>query len=229
MKRIGLVGGMSWVSTLPYYQAINAAVNQRRGGLEAAELVLYSLNFGELQRLGWPGAQPLLQRACHGLRAAGAELIALCANTAHLHAAALERDTGLPLIPIGTAVAQATARGGFRRVGLLGTVYTMEQPFYRDEFAALGIDCIVPEPQAIRTYIQHTLRDELGAGIVRDETRQRYREIIAGLVARGAQAIVYACTEIPLLLRPADVDVPTLDSVEIHVQAIVEAALGPAG
>jgi aspartate racemase len=225
MKTIGLVGGISWISTLPYYQSINAEVNRRLGGLEAAELVLVSLNFGELQRLGWPNARPLLQSACDRLKAAGAELIVLCANTAHLYAEAIEADTGLPLVHIGRAVAAAVQASGHRRIGLLGTIFTMELPFYRDALAARGIETLVPEPREVREYIQRTVRDELGVGIVRDDTRQHYQQIVAGLVARGAEAIVLGCTEIPLLLRPGDVAVPLLDSLQIHVQAIVDTAL----
>jgi aspartate racemase len=231
MKTLGLLGGLSWVSTLYYYRYINEGVNERLGGLRFAECVVYSLDFGELQARGWddwPHTLDLLLRAGRGLKAAGAEAIVLCANTAHVLADEVEARVGLPIIHIATATAQAIAGQGLRRVGLLGTKFTMEQPFFHEKLRGQGIDAITPDAPE-REYMQHTLREELGRGIVTAPTKAAYLRIIEQLLDRGAQGIVFGCTEIPLLLGQRDVRVPVFDTTRLHARAAVAFALGDRG
>ena len=227
MKTLGLLGGLSWVSTLDYYRYINEGANERLGGLRFAQCVVYSLDFGELQARGWDDWEhtlALLLRGCMGLKAAGAEAIVLCANTAHALADELERRVGLPLIHIGTATAEAITAQGLQRVGLLGTKFTMELPFLREKLLAHGIQSITPDA-ADRHFIQHTLKEELGRGLATPATRAEYLRIIDGLIGRGAQGIVFGCTEIPLLLGQDDVGVPVFDTTRLHARAAVEFAL----
>lgn len=227
MKTIGLLGGLSWVSTIDYYRHINEGVNERLGGLDFARCVVYSLNFGDIQRRGWDDwgrTLDLLSGGCLQLRAAGAEAIVLGAVTAHALADELEARAGLPLIHVATAVADEIAGKGLKRVGLLGTKFTMELPFFRDRLLARGIESLVPDAAA-RLFVQRTLRDELGRGLTLPATRAAYLGLIDQLVARGAEGIVFACTEIPLLLAQDDVAVPVFDATRIHARAAVDFAL----
>lgn len=228
MKKIGLLGGVSWVSTLDYYRYINEGINERLGGLNFAECILYSLNFAEVQRHGWDDWDEtfrLVSDACRRLKAAGAEAIVLCANTAHAIAERVEADVQLPLIHIATATANEVSRHGLKKVGLLGTKFTMELPFYRDRLREQGIESFVPQEQAVRDFIQQTVKEELGRGVVRQETKAAYIEITNQLIASGAEGIVLGCTEIPLLLSQRDVAVPVFDTTRIHAQAAVDFAL----
>jgi aspartate racemase len=228
MKRLGLVGGVSWVSTLDYYRYINEGVNERLGGLNFAECIIYSLNFNDVQRQGWDDWDEtfrLISDACRRLKAAGAEAIVLCANTAHAVADRVEADIQLPLIHIAAATADDIHRHAMKRVGLLGTKFTMELPFYTDTLRARGIEAFVPPERAVRDFIQHTVKEELGRGLVRQETKAAYIEIANQLIAGGAEGIVLACTEIPLLLGQQDVAVPVFDTARIHARAAVEFAL----
>ena len=222
MKKIGLVGGISWVSTLDYYRLINEGVNHQLGGLNFAECLLYSLNFAQVQEVGWEQAYPLLREACGSLKRGHAEAIALCANTAHLFADQLLADVQLPFIHIVTETAKALQHGGHTTIGLLGTKFTMELPFYREGLAAAGITMLTPQPQATRDYLQFTVKEELGRGLLLPETKARYLAIGQELVHQGATALVLGCTEIPLLLSQADFVVPVFDTVQIHAAAIVE-------
>ena len=221
MKKIGLVGGISWVSTLEYYKLLNEGVNGRLGGLHFAECLLYSLNFADVQAVGWENAYGLLREACASLQRGGADAIALCANTAHLFADRLEAELHLPLIHLVTETAQALRREGHATIGLLGTKFTMELPFYRDRLAAFGIQVLTPPTQDTRDYVQFTVKEELGRGLLKPETKARYVVIAQELVGRGATALVLGCTEIPLLLSQADFAVPVFDTVKIHTDAIV--------
>ena len=221
MKKIGLVGGISWVSTLEYYKLLNEGVNGRLGGLHFAECLLYSLNFADVQAVGWENAYGLLREACARLQRGGADAIALCANTAHLFADRLEAELHLPLIHLVTETAQALRREGHATIGLLGTKFTMELPFYRDRLAAFGIQVLTPPMQDTRDYVQFTVKEELGRGLLKPETKARYVAIAQELVGRGATALVLGWTEIPLLLSQADFAVPVFDTVKIHTDAIV--------
>ncbi len=225
MKKLGLVGGMSWVSTLDYYRYVNEGVNRALGGLNAAECVIYSLNFADLQARQWPQAFELLRDACQALERSGVDGLVLCANTAHLLADRLAASTRLPLIHIVSATADAVRARGLRTVGLLGTKFTMELDFYRAGLAARGIATLIPESPQVRDFVQATLRDELGKGILERATKARYLEIIAELLARGAEGIVLGCTEIPLLIGQDDVRAPLFDTTRIHAQAAVDFAL----
>lgn len=225
MKKIGLVGGISWVSTLDYYKYINEEINLRLGGLNYAECIIYSLNFGDVQSKGWDNSFELLHYACENLEAAGAELIVLCANSAHLMIEPLTNKIKIPFINIATVVAEAIHAQNFKKVGLLGTVYTMGSDLYPKELKKYGIECITPEKQDTRDFIQRTLRDELGKGIVRPETKRHYISIIDELIDRGAEGIILGCTEIPLIITTMDVSVPIFDTTKIHALTAVNAAL----
>ncbi|KMN29958.1 aspartate racemase [Chromobacterium sp. LK1] len=231
MRTLGLLGGISWVSTLDYYRYLNEGVNAALGGLNFAECVVYSLNFNDIQQRGWDDwehTHALLLKGCLHLQAAGAEAIVLCANTAHVVAERLEAAVGLPIIHIATATAREISQQRLQTVGLLGTRFTMELPFFRDKMRQHGIETLIPEAQHTRDFIQRTLRDELGRGLASPATKSAYLEVIRQLIARGAEGIVFGCTELPLLLSPADVPVPVFDTTRIHVEAALEFALGAA-
>ena len=228
MKTVGLLGGLSWVSTQDYYRYINEEVNRRLGGLNFAECIIYSLNFADIQRNGWDDWDrtfELLAGGCTRLRNAGAQALVLCANTAHALSDRLQSHTGLPIIHIADATSVAISDAGLRKVGLIGTKFTMELPFFRDRLSHKGLEVFTPEAQSIRDYIQETLRDELGRGITKEETRVAYLKIINDLVDRGAEGIIFGCTEIPLLIHSQDVSVPVFDTTRLHSNAVVDFAL----
>ncbi len=224
-KRIGLVGGVSWVSTLDYYRLINEGVNERLGGLNFATCIIDSLDFGAVQARGWLSSYELLLDACRRLQRSDVDAIALCANTAHMFADELEAAVGVPLIHIVTATAAAVTAAGHHCVGLLGTRFTMELPFYRAKLEAHGLRVLTPPAQETRDYVQETVMEELGRGIVRPETKARYIAIADDLAARGAEALVLGCTEIPMLIGPRDLAMPVFDTTTIHARAIVDYAL----
>ncbi|OQS33967.1 aspartate racemase [Chromobacterium haemolyticum] len=228
MKKLGLLGGISWVSTLDYYRYLNEGVNAALGGLNFAECVVYSLNFNDIQQRGWDDWEhtySILLKGCLHLKAAGVEAIVLCANTAHVLADRLEATTGLPIIHIASATAREVSRQQLRTVGLLGTKFTMELLFFQDKLSRHGIRALIPEPQDARDFIQRTLRDELGRGMVSPATKAAYLGLIQQLIERGAEGIVFGCTELPLLLSQADVPAPVFDTTRIHVEAALEFAL----
>jgi aspartate racemase len=222
MKKIGLVGGISWVSTIDYYKLINEGVNQKLGGLQFAECLLYSLNFGDIQEKTWQHSYELLLKACLSLKNSGVDALVLCANTAHLYADQLERETGLPLIHIGTETAKAITHKKIKTIGLLGTTFTMELDFYKDRLKSFGLEVLIPEKQETRDYIQHVLKEELGRGIINPESKQNYIKIANELITRGAEGIILGCTEIPLLIDQTDFTVAVFDTTQIHAAAIVE-------
>ena len=229
MKKIGLVGGISWTSTVDYYRYINEGINEKLGGLNFAECLLYSINFNQFQKFNaeynWDATFELLSAAAENLKKAGADAIVLCANTAHIVADQIAERVQLPLIHITTATAGAIHQKGLKKVGLLGTTYTMELNFYKDKLLALGIEPMIPESQSDRNYIENTLRNELGRGILNPETKHRYLEIIRELIVRGAEGVILGCTEIPLLIHQEDVSVPIFDTTKIHSNAAVEFAV----
>jgi aspartate racemase len=229
MRKIGLVGGISWTSTLDYYRYINEGINEKLGGLNFAECLIYSVNFNHFQQYNaaynWDATFELLANAAEQLRNAGAEAIVLCANTAHIVADRVAERVQLPLIHITTATAGAIHKKKLKKVGLLGTSYTMELNFYTDKLRANGIEPLIPEKQTDRDYIEQTLRNELGRGILNSETKANYLAIIQDLIDRGAEGIILGCTEIPLLIKQEDVAVPVFDTTRIHSQAAVEFAV----
>lgn len=225
MKKIGLVGGVSWVSTLDYYRLMNEGINEKLGGLHFAECIIYSLNFADIHEKGWDRAYELLLNACKSLKASGAEAIVLCANTAHLFADELEAKIQLPLIHIAKVTATEINKKGLKKVGLMGTKVTMELDFYKDKLNEQQLEVIIPESETTRDYIQHTLKEELGRGIIKAETKSRYLTIINELIANGAEGIILGCTEIPMMISQEDVAVPVFDTTKIHAAAAVSYAL----
>ncbi|MFY8089585.1 MAG: aspartate/glutamate racemase family protein [Rubrivivax sp.] len=230
MKTLGLLGGMSWESTLPYYRLINQTVQARLGGLHSAQLVLVSVDFAEveaLQRAGdWPAAAALLARAARALESAGAEVLVLCTNTMHKVAADIEAAVAIPLLHIADPTGVAVGQAGFQTVGLLGTRFTMEQGFYRDRLAQHhGLRVIVPDGPG-RDTVHRVIYDELCRGIVQPTSRDAVRDIIQDLVSSGAQAVILGCTELSLLLSQRDADVPLFDTTALHAQAAAAASLG---
>lgn len=221
MKKIGLVGGISWVSTIDYYKLINEGVNKKLGGLQFAECLIYSVNFGDIQEKTWQNSFDILLNACLSLKKSDVEAIVLCANTAHLYADQLEKETGLPLIHIGTETAKAITQKKLTAIGLLGTSFTMEMDFYKDRLKSFGINVLVPENQETRDYIQYVLREELGRGIINQDSKQKYIKIADELIARGAEGIILGCTEIPMLIDQSNFSVPVFDTTKIHAEAIV--------
>ena len=226
MKTLGLIGGMSWESTVPYYRLINEGVKARRGGLHSAKLVLYSVDFAEveaLQRAGqWDEAGQLLAQAARALQAAGAQGLLLCTNTMHKVADAITSAVDLPLIHIADATAQAVQMAGVRQVGLLGTRFTMEQDFYKARLqSAYGLEVLVPS-LSDRDDVHRIIYEELCLGQVHDASRDVYRRVMDALVTDGAQGIILGCTEIGLLVGAQDSSVPLFDTTALHAQAAVD-------
>lgn len=223
MKTIGLIGGTGWVSTVEYYRQINEKVNQAQGGLTFARCILYSVNYGELEAMSrqgnTTGVYNLLSGAAHKLVAAGADGLALCANTTHRYAGKLAEETKVPLIHIAEATAREIQNQHLVKVGLMGTRPTMEESFYRDKLADYGIGTIVPGKEE-RDYIHRSINTELIMSIFREETRERFVGIMRQLETEGAQAIVLGCTEIPLLIRQEHFHLPVLNTLDIHTTAI---------
>jgi len=221
---IGMLGGMSWESTAEYYRLINELVRAQLGGLHSAAIVLVSLDFAEVERLQasgrWDEAGELLAGMAADVEAAGAEFVMLCTNTMHKVADQVQAAVSIPLLHVADATAEAIAAAGLQRVGLLGTLFTMEQDFYRDRLDSQGIATIVPSPDD-RADVHRIIYDELCLGSIRDESRQVYRDVIARLVAAGAQGIVLGCTEIELLVHDDDSPVPLFPTARIHSEAAV--------
>lgn len=229
MKTLGLLGGMSWESTVPYYRQINETVKERLGGLHSARLLLYSADFAQIERLqhagDWDAAGRVLGEAARGLRLAGAELLVICTNTMHKVAEQVEALSGLPLLHIADPTGAAIRAAGLQRVALLGTRFTMEQDFYCRRLSERhGLEVLVPDADD-RERVHRVIYDELCLGAIRDQSRQAYRAIIAGLVARGAQGVILGCTEIGLLIGPGDVEVPVFDTAALHARAAALAAI----
>ena len=225
MKTIGFVGGISWVSTIDYYKFINEGINAKLGGLNFAQCIIYSLNFADIQEKTWENSFDLLHHACKSLKKSEVDAIVLCANTAHLFADKLQEEIKLPLIHIVTETAKAVRNSGLRKIGLLGTKFTMEMDFYRNKLEEYGLEALTPETQETRDYVQHTVKEELGRGVIIPETKKNYISIVEHLVSRGAEGLILGCTEIPMLISQADFSIPVFDTTKIHSEAIVEFAL----
>ena len=231
MKRIGLLGGMSWESSIEYERTLNHEVRRRLGGTASADLVIRSYNFAEIEALqaadDWDAAGRLLAADARMLQDAGAEIIVLCTNTMHRVADAIEAAIDVEFIHLADATAAAVVDAGIETVALLGTRYTMEQDFYRGRLERHGLTVMVPvEPDL--TTVHDVIYDELVQGVVSDESRTAYLAIIDRLVERGAQGVIAGCTEIELLVRPDDLAVRYFPTAHLHAMAAVEAALSEA-
>ena len=228
MKTIGLVGGLTWHSSVDYYRYFNQLVNQRLGGEEAAKIILNSVNFGTIKKLtltdNWDGVAEIIISAAQKTVEAGADCILLGANTMHYIADRVAAAINVPLIHIADATAAAIRDQGLDTVALLGTKYTMQMDFYRDRLKENGIRALIPDEEGIR-YINESIYSELDSGIFRDETRQRYLQIINQLMEEGAKGVILGCTEIPLLIKQEHVSIPVFDTAWWHAKAAVDFAL----
>lgn len=229
MKTIGLIGGMSWESTVPYYRQINETIKDRLGGLHSAKVILYSVDFHEIERLqhagDWETAGAVLANAARALQTAGSDFLVLCTNTMHKVAPSIEAAVTIPLLHIADPTAIEISRAGHSTVGLLGTRFTMEQPFYRDRLRERhGLDVVVPNSED-RSIVHDVIYQELCRGIVLPKSRTEFQRVMARLVSQGAQAIILGCTEISLLVSQRDSQVPLFDTTAIHARAAAEEAL----
>lgn len=225
MKIIGLIGGISWVSTADYYRLINEGINEHLGGLNFSECLMYSFNYADIKKNNenndWDSTFNMLLKGCQFLKQGGAEAIVLCANTMHFIADRLEKAIELPVIHIATETAIEIHKREIKKVGLLGTKFTMELDFFKDKLTEKGIEVIIPNKNADRDFIHTTIFEELGRGLVTDATKKRYLEIAGQLILEGAEGIILGCTEIPLVIKPQDLSVPAFDTALIHSKAAV--------
>lgn len=229
MKTIGLIGGMSWESSLEYYRIVNERVQARLGGVHSAKCVLVSVDFAEvevLQREGrWEEAARMMETAACQLEAAGADCVVICTNTMHKLAGAVERAVHIPLLHIVDPTAERVCASGIQRVGLLGTRFTMEEDFYKGRLVEkYPLEVLIPDAEA-RAVVHRVIYDELVVGKINPASKAAYREVIGGLVARGAQGIILGCTEIGLLVKAEDSPVPIFDTTLLHAEAAVDFAL----
>lgn len=229
MKTIGMIGGMSWESSLEYYRIFNETVKAKLGGFHSAQCLMYSVDFAEVEHLQhanrWDELTAMMVAAARRLKAGGADFIVIATNTMHIMAADIEAQTGLPVLHIAEVTGRKIAAQGLHRVALLGTKFTMEGDFYRqvlrDQF---GIGVIIPEAEE-RDLVHRVIYQELCLGVIHSESRAAYQKIIQGLAQRGAEGVILGCTEIPLLIHAGDVDIPVFDTTAIHAEAAVELAL----
>ncbi len=229
MRRIGLIGGLSWESSAEYYRIINQAAQKRLGGLHSADCLMVSFDFAEIEALqaagDWAAATARMLAAAQQLEAAGAGCIVICSNTMHRMADEVQAAIALPLIHIADATAQPILKAGLRAVGLLGTRFTMKQDFYRGRLSQRhGLQVLVPDA-AGRRHVDRIIYEELVRGEIHDESRRIYQRVIEQLREAGAQAVILGCTEISLLIKPQDSCLPTYDSTELHALAAVDWAL----
>lgn len=230
MKTIGMIGGMSWESTASYYKALNEGVKDRLGGLHSAKICLYSVNFDEIEKLQhqgkWSETASILSQAAKSVERGGADFLMICTNTMHKVVPEIESQISIPILHIADATAESVIRDGIKKVGLLGTRFTMEQDFYKGRISEkFGIEVVVPTTDE-QTVVHDIIYQELCLGKINSESRESYLKIIANLYAQGAQAVILGCTEIALLVKQSDTTVPLYDTTEIHAAHGVEWALG---
>jgi aspartate racemase len=225
MRKIGLIGGISWVSTADYYKYINTGVNEKLGGLNFAECIIYSFNYADIKKNNdnndWDKTLKMMTTAAKYLKSAGAEAIILCANTMHLIADQLEENIKLPVINIASETAKEIKKRNIKKVGLLGTKFTMERDFFTSKLKDQNIDFLIPDEDD-RNFIHYTIFEELGRGLILNESKKRYISIINKLIEKGIEGIILGCTEIPLLINETDVSIPIFDTTIIHSKAAVE-------
>lgn len=229
MKTIGLIGGLSWESSVEYYRIINETVRESLGGLHSAQCLMYSFDFAEIEALQhagrWDDATARMVAAAQQVERGGADFILICSNTMHRMAPAVQAAVEIPLLHIADATGEVVTSQGFGKVGLLATRFTMEEDFYKGCLAEkYGLDVLVPD-EAQREQVHRIIYDELCVGVVKDESRRVYQDIIADLERRGAEAVILGCTEIGLLIKPEDSVLPVFDTTSIHAQAAVEYAI----
>lgn len=229
MKTIGLLGGMSWESTVDYYQLINTQVKEQLGGLHSAKIILYSVNFAEIEQLqqqeDWPQAGQLLNDAAQNIENAGADFLVICTNTMHIVADTIQQHINIPLVHIADATGEALKKQGITKVGLLGTVFTMEKTFYKNRLTEkYGVEVITPDTTD-RLQVHQIIYDELCVGIIKSASKEAYLAIINKLVSSGAQAIILGCTEIGMLIKQSDTSIPLFDTTEIHAKKAVSLAI----
>lgn len=221
MKTIGLIGGMSWESTASYYQLINEQIKKELGGLHSAKILLYSVDFAEIehyQAVGdWDKSAQVLTEIAQRLEQAGADFIVICTNTMHKVAPQIQEKITIPILHIAQATADALLEHGIKKVGLLGTKYTMTQDFYKEKLLEAGLEVIIPEPAEI-TEVNRIIYDELCLGLIKEDSKQTYLTIIENLKNAGAEAVILGCTEIGLLVKQADTDLPLYDTTAIHAE-----------
>ncbi|MBD3915937.1 aspartate/glutamate racemase family protein [Nocardioides hwasunensis] len=229
MRTIGLLGGMSWESSALYYQVVNEAVRERLGGYHSAKVLMSSVDFAEVEAMqatgDWDAAGELLAAEARALEAAGADCLVLCTNTMHKVAGAIEAAASIPLLHIVDVTAAAIHDAGLSRVALLGTRFTMEQPFVRERLEAQGIEVLVPTGDDLEL-VHRVIYDELVHGVVRDGSRSAYVDVVARLATAGAEGVILGCTEIELLIGADDVEVPVFATTRLHALAAVDFALG---
>ncbi|MGG3497833.1 aspartate/glutamate racemase family protein [Peribacillus simplex] len=228
MKTIGLIGGMSWESSLEYYRLINEEVKAKLGGLHSAKCILYSVDFEEIERYqaegDWDRSGKLLADVALSLEKAGAEMIVICTNTMHKVVGYIEEKVSLPILHIADSTAKQIKRSKISKVGLLGTKYTMEQDFYKTRMESNGIKVLIPNDED-RKVINKVIYEELCLGEIQQSSRDYYKKVIKGLVDEGAEGIILGCTEIGLLVKPEDSEVPLFDTAVIHAIEAVNMAL----
>ncbi|MBA7571328.1 L-aspartate/glutamate-specific racemase [subsurface metagenome] len=229
MKVIGLIGGMSWFSSLEYYRLINELVAEKLGGLHSARIVLYSLDFDEIEQTQhqgrWDDATTILSQASTALKQAGADFLVICTNTMHKIADAVRERAGLPFIDIVEVTGNSIVKKGLGKVGLLGSRFVMEEPFYRGRLKKqFDIEVLVPDKEE-RAMVDRIIFDELCQGKIEESSHCAYINIITELIEQGAEGIILGCTELPLLIRPGDVPVPLFDTMRLHAEAAVNLAL----
>src|ERR1043165_7412753 len=229
MRKLGVIGGISWHTTADYYKILNEGVAARLGGLNAAPCIIHSFSMEAIKvhmdKQDYDAVRHLFVDAAIHMRQGGAEGVVICANTMHMFADDIEKGSGLPVIHMVTATAKAITAQGINSVALLGTRPTMDMPFYKDKLAAHGIKTLVPG-EADKDYIHASIFEELSRGIFTQPTRERYLSIINKMIAQGAEGIILGCTDIPPLINPEDVSVPTFDTTRLHAEAALQFCLG---
>ena len=221
MKTVGLLGGMSWESTVTYYQIVNETVKEKLGGLHSAKILMYSVDFAEIEKLqasgNWEQSAQILADAACRLEKAGADFIAICTNTMHKVAPQIQSHINIPILHIADATADELTKANIKTVALLGTKYTMTQDFYKNKISKRNINVLIPDDKDIET-INHVIYDELCRGIISDASRKEYVRIISSLQQKGAQGVILGCTEIGLLISQKDLPIPVFDTTYIHAR-----------
>ncbi len=230
MKTIGIIGGITWLSTIDYYRLINQQVNEKLGGVTSAKMIVWSAEFAEIKRLtvadDWDGLAAIISSAAQKLEQAGADCILIGANTMHKIADAVQAAVNIPLIHIAEVTADAVAEQHLKKVALLGTKYTMQLDFYKKKLAEKDIETIIPDDAEDIEFINDAIYEEMGKGLFLPKTKAGFIRIINALVAQGAEGVILGCTEIPILIKQEDSPVPVFDTTAIHVNAAVALALG---